>query len=75
MVERGRRVAAVEVKIRPKVGFRETAGLRRFLDEHPGAFGGLVVYSGNEILRLAEKIVAVPWPLLTGRVGGGAAAS
>lgn len=44
----------------------DTAGLVKFLDEHPQAVGGVPLYGGRQIRRLDEKIVAVPWSLLTG---------
>lgn len=66
VLEYGRRLLAVEVKRADTVGYRDTSGLRLFLEMHPKASAGLVVYSGNEIKRLDEKIVAMPWSLLTG---------
>ena len=66
VVEHGRRVLGIEVKRASKVTFRDVAGLRTFLDEHPGAVGGLIVYGGAEIRRMAENILAVPWTLVTG---------
>jgi predicted AAA+ superfamily ATPase len=66
VVEHGRRVLAVEVQRTYKLAFRDTRGLQKFLELHPEAVGGLLVYSGNEIRRMGEKILAVPWTLLTG---------
>jgi hypothetical protein len=40
--------------------------LTKFLGEHPQAVGGILLHSGQQIRRLDEKIVAVPWSLLTG---------
>jgi hypothetical protein len=47
-------------------GYRHAAGLVKFLDEHPQAVGGILLHGGQQIRRLDEKIVAVPWSLLTG---------
>ncbi|MHB0875207.1 MAG: ATP-binding protein [Anaerolineae bacterium] len=66
VVEQGHRAIAIEVKLASRVGYGDVTSLRAFLDDHPGAAGGLVVYCGDEVRRLGEKIVAVPWPLLTG---------
>lgn len=66
VLEYGRRLLGVEVKLTDNLGYRETAGLRLFLENHPKASGGLVVYGGRQIKRMDEKIVAIPWSLITG---------
>jgi predicted AAA+ superfamily ATPase len=66
VVEHGQRVLAVEAKLATEVSFRLTAGLRAFLAEVPDAVGGLLVYAGNRVVRLAETLVAVPWTVLAG---------
>ena len=66
VVEHGRRVMAVEVKSTNNPGYRDIAGLQAFLGEHPDAAAGLLVHSGREIKRLDEKILAIPWTMLTG---------
>jgi hypothetical protein len=57
---------AVEVKLTNSLGYRDTAGSRLFLENHPKASGALIVYCGTQVKRLDEKIVAVPWSFLTG---------
>jgi hypothetical protein len=47
-------------------GYRHAAGLAKFLAEHPQAVGGILLHGGQQIRRLDERIVAVPWSLLTG---------
>jgi predicted AAA+ superfamily ATPase len=66
VLEYGRRLLAIEVKLTDNLGYRDTAGLRLFLTNHPRASGGLVVYCGQQIRRMDEKIVAIPWSLITG---------
>ena len=66
VLEYGRRLLAVEVKLTDNLGYRDTAGLRLFLEKHPKASGGLLVYGGTEIKRMDEKIAAIPWSLVTG---------
>jgi predicted AAA+ superfamily ATPase len=66
VLEYGRRLLAIEVKLTENLGYRDTAGLRLFLDNHPRTSGGLVVYCGKQVRRMDEKIVAIPWSLLTG---------
>ena len=66
VLEYGRRLLAVEVKLTDNLGYRDTAGLRLFLEKHPKASGGLIVYGGTEVKRMDEKIVAIPWSFVTG---------
>lgn len=66
VLEYGRRLLAIEVKLSDNLGYRDTAGLRLFLEKHPKSSGALVVYGGREIKRMDEKIVAIPWSLITG---------
>ena len=66
MIEHGRRVVGIEVKMTDAPGYRHAAGLVKFLDEHPQAVGGVLLHGGQQIRRLGEKIVAIPWSLLTG---------
>jgi len=66
VLEYGRRVLAVEVKLTDNLGYRDTAGLRLFLEKHPKASGGLIVYGGTAVKRMDEKILAVPWSFVTG---------
>ena len=66
VVEHGRNVLAMEVKSAERVGYGDGSGLRRFLADHPRATGGLLLYGGTEVRRLGDRVVAVPWSLLTG---------
>jgi uncharacterized protein len=66
VVEHGRRVLAVEVKTTNNPGYRDIAGLQSFLNEHKGAKAGLLLHSGRDIKRLDEKILAIPWTMVTG---------
>ena len=66
VVEHGRRLLGIEVKMSTQVGYGDTAALRQFLSAYPQASGGLVVYQGRVVRHLSEKIVAIPWTLLAG---------
>lgn len=66
VLEYGRRLFAIEVKLTDKLGYRDSAGIRQFLEKHPKASGGLIVYGGREVKRLDENIIAAPWPFITG---------
>ncbi len=60
VLEHGRRVLAVEVKLTDNPGYRDTDGLRRFLEGHPRAAGGVLLHNGPVSRRLDDKIVALP---------------
>jgi hypothetical protein len=64
VVEHARRLLAIEVKLTEQPGFRDTHGLRTFLDAHPTA-GGVLLHGGVTTQRLNEQIIAIPWTQLT----------
>jgi predicted AAA+ superfamily ATPase len=66
VLEHGRKVLGIEVKLTTRPQYGDAAGLRAFLDDYPEAAGGILVHTGQNILRLDDKIVAVPWTMLTG---------
>ena len=66
VIEHGRRVLAIEVKMTDDPGYRHCEGLQKFLQTHPTAVGGLLVHCGNVTKRLTETIIAIPWTQLTG---------
>jgi predicted AAA+ superfamily ATPase len=66
VVEHGRHLVALEVKLTDNPGYRHTAGLRSFIQAHPLASGGILLHSGTRIQWLGENIIAVPWTILTG---------
>lgn len=66
VLEHGRRLLAIEVKLTDNLGYRDTAGIRLFLEKHPKTAAGVILYSGREIKRMDEKIIAIPWTLITG---------
>jgi hypothetical protein len=61
VLEWGRSLLAFEVKLSQTARYDDVRGLGRFLESHPTWRGGVPVYAGSEIVRLDEKIVAVPW--------------
>ncbi|MFQ5542191.1 MAG: ATP-binding protein [Candidatus Binatia bacterium] len=66
VIEHGRRLVIVEIKLTSTPSYRDTESLRLFLEEYPETAAALVIHTGREIKRLHEKIVAVPWYLLSG---------
>ena len=67
VLEWGRKLLAVEVKLSSKPRFSDTENLRLFMDEYPETSAGILIYTGNEIKIMHEKIVAIPWVLLGGQ--------
>lgn len=66
VLEHGRKLLAVEVKLTSRPGYADAARLRTFLAEYPQTSGGLLIHNGSEIRRLDENILAIPWTTLTG---------
>ncbi len=65
ILEHGRRLLAIEVKRTANPGYGDTAGLRSFQADYPHS-AGLLLHTGQEIRRLDERIIAVPWTMVTG---------
>jgi len=66
VVEQGRKILAIEVKLTENPRYQHAAGLRSFLQAHPNAQGGILLHGSREIRYLDERIIALPWTLLTG---------
>ena len=60
VVEQGQRLLGIEIKMGETVHFADAEGLRSFLNEHPKAVGGVLIYRGREVRRLGERILAIP---------------
>ena len=68
ILEYGRKIIAVEVKLSFSLSYKDTAGIRSFLEEYPEALAGILVYTGKEVKYLGKKILAIPWEMLAGTV-------
>jgi predicted AAA+ superfamily ATPase len=66
ILEWGRKLLAVEVKLSSKAKFSDVETLRLFLEEYPETSACILVYAGDEVKMMHEKIVAIPWFLLGG---------
>jgi predicted AAA+ superfamily ATPase len=66
VLEHGRSILPVEVKLARRPTSTDAANLLAFLDEHPQATHGVIVHGGDELFRLHSKVVAVPWWWLDG---------
>jgi hypothetical protein len=61
VIESGRRCLPIEVKAARRARLDDASGLEGFLEEHPKAASfGVLLYAGREVVRLTERIVAVP---------------
>jgi hypothetical protein len=54
----------VEAKLGPRAHYSDVKGLEVFAKEYPEARAGVLLYCGEEVIRLGERIVALPWSLL-----------
>jgi predicted AAA+ superfamily ATPase len=61
VVERGRARVALEVKLTKVLGRHDERGLLAFLRDFPDTRAAVLVYRGEEVRRLGERLVAVPW--------------
>jgi len=66
VLEHGRKLLGIEIKLASRVSFRDGNNLHFFLKEYPEAAGGLILYNGKEIRRLGKKILAAPWTMIAG---------
>jgi len=66
VVEQGRKILPIEVKLTEKPRYRDVQNLRVFMDEYAGATLGVLVHSGSDVILLDKDIIAVPWTLLAG---------
>ena len=66
VLEWGRKIAAVEVKLTDSPRLADCAGLEAFLKSHPEASGAILVHAGRSVVRMGTKIIALPWTMLAG---------
>ncbi len=62
VIEWGGQLLPVEIKTGMRPGSGDARHLRVFLEEYaPETPGALLLYDGDEVIRLAERIIAAPW--------------
>jgi uncharacterized protein len=61
ILEQGRKLLAVEVKMTASPNPADARNLLRFLEQHPAAVRGVLVHAGNRLLWLHSRVLAVPW--------------
>jgi len=60
VIETGRKCIALEVKMASRWEERELTGLKAFLAATPGCVAAVLAYNGMELVRLGERLWAVP---------------
>ena len=66
VIEHGKRLLAIEVKLSSTPKYSDIEGLRLFIQEYPETKLGVLLYDGDEIRWMDKKVVALPWRLITG---------
>ncbi|MHB1665131.1 MAG: ATP-binding protein [bacterium] len=61
ILEYGKKLLAIEVKITKNPLVKDIKNLLIFMDDHPETVIGILLHSGSEIKRLNSKVIAVPW--------------
>jgi len=65
VIEWGRKLLAIEVKLSGKPKYSDIENLKIFLTEYPETTAGILIHTGNEIKIMHEKIIALPWMLFS----------
>lgn len=61
VIEQGKRLIALEVKLTKRPNVQDIRHLLLFLQEYPETVRGVLVHSGSHLEWLHSKVVAVPW--------------
>ena len=64
VIEHGRDLIAVEIKASKNVGYYDIKGIENFEKEFLNMKLGIIIYSGDEFIKLTDKIFAVPLKVL-----------
>lgn len=67
VAEWGRNLVAFEVKLTATPHYADAEPLRQFLAEYPECRAGVLIHQGEELMQLGDRIMAIPWHLLTGK--------
>ncbi|MDD5434250.1 MAG: DUF4143 domain-containing protein [Nitrospira sp.] len=66
IIEHGKRLLAFEVKLTNNPSFSDIKNLLTFIETFPKVTLGVLIHSGNTVMRLHSKVIAVPWFWLAG---------
>jgi predicted AAA+ superfamily ATPase len=62
VLERGDQLLPVEVKATATPGYRDSSGLRAFLDEYPDKTkAAILLHAGQDSFWMDERVLALPW--------------
>ena len=61
VLEHGKKLMALEVKMTTNPTVRDIQNLLLFMDKHPETVRGVLVHSGNVIKWLHSRVIALPW--------------
>ncbi len=61
VLEHGRKLLAIEVKMTNSPAVRDIQNLLSFMDDYPETVRGVLAHKGNTIKWLHSKVIAVPW--------------
>ncbi len=64
VLEYGRDILPVEVKLSSRVAYGDIQNILYFIGLNPRAVGGMIIYCGNRIQKLSPNVFAIPWQLL-----------
>lgn len=64
VIEKENEIIPVEVKATNDIGYSDIKNLLIFLSAYPQTKFGLLIYTGDRVIRLSQKIIAVPFNML-----------
>ncbi len=66
IIEHGKRLLAFEAKLTRNPSFSDIKNLLTFIETFPKVTLGVLIHSGNTVMWLHSKVIAVPWFWLAG---------
>lgn len=64
VMEKDRKIIALEAKMSSTIRYEDYKGLVSFLEQFSETSFGLVIYTGNKLERITKRIYSIPWHLL-----------
>ena len=61
VLEHGRKLLAVEVKLTKNPSFGDAKNLISFIEDNPETTKGILIHAGSSVKWLHSKVLAVPW--------------
>jgi predicted AAA+ superfamily ATPase len=61
VLEWGQKLLAIEIKLTNRLRYSDADTLKLFIEEYPETATGILIYTGEQIQKLGDRIVAVPW--------------